>query len=51
MSLPKDIENLIFSFAAYYPAEWVPVREHFRGDYGWLPQISMVQDLVDLPMW
>ena len=51
MRLPKEIETLIFEFAAYYPAPWVHVKEHYRGDYGWVPQILMVQDLVELPMW
>ena len=49
--LPKDIRELIYAFAAYFPDEWSPVKEHYRGDYGWLPQISLVEDLVELPMW
>ena len=56
--LPKDILNLIHSFAAYTPAfllhsaaEWRPVREHVQQDYGWLPMPPIGENLIELPMW
>jgi len=48
MRLPKHIEDIIYAFAAYFPAPWVPVLEHYKGDYGFVPQVAQ---LVDLPMW
>ena len=51
VELPTDITNLIYEFAKYFPAPWIPVREHIGGDYGWLPQPEMVTDLVSLPGW
>jgi len=49
MFLPKDILKLIHEFAAYFPEPWIPVAEHKNYNYGWVPQVEMVEDLVTLP--
>ena len=55
MKLPTEIIALIHQFAAYWPDEWIPVKEYkqrlFGRDYGWVPQPLSVEDLIDLPMW
>ena len=49
--LPQVILDLIHAFAAYWPEEWISVKEHKKGDYGWLPQPQSVEELINFPMW
>ena len=51
-TLPKQLVNLIYEFAAYTSADWERVAEHKYGNYAWLPSVAhMEQDLINLPMW
>ena len=46
---PHHLEKLIRSYAAYTSDPWLPVAEHKKYDYGWIPMLEMVEDLVNLP--